>query len=370
MVTHGISQLCNSFPSKKRAIMQKQLTDLTVQKLPPGTYHDTKTPAFGIRVGKNRRTWFCTHAVTRKRQPLGHYPAMSLAEARKRALVTLGSPMQEKPQLSFPDAVEAFLALPRWRPASKRVLTSSLKHFTWKRNLDKITHEDVAQALDAIKGHSARAHALKDIRTFFNWCVPRYLSQSPCTGLKMDAQPSRERVLTDDEVKAIWKASEGTFGTIVKLLLLTGQRKMEIGTLRWSDLTDSTITIRAEVAKNGKDSVIPLGEFAKSLLPPKTNGYLFRSAKDNDELYNGYTFHVKQLQKASGTSGWTIHDLRRTFATKHAELGTPIHVVEKLLNHVSGSLAGVAGVYNRYSYFSEMQTAVDNYEQFIKKLVS
>ena len=350
--------------------MQKHLTDLAVQSLPPGTYHDTKTPAFGIRVGKTRKTWFYTHAKTRRREPIGHYPAVSLSEARKQALRALATPTLSKPQISFEDARKAFLALPRWRPQSHRVLTCSLGHFTWKRQLDKITHEDVAQALEAIKGASARAHALKDIRTFFNWCVPRYLSQSPCMGLKMDAQPSRERVLTDNEVKAIWNACEGTFGTIVKLLLLTGQRKMEIGTLRWSDLTDTTITIRAEVAKNGKESVIPLGSLAKSLLPPKSNGYLFRSAKDNDELYNGYTFHVKQLQKASGTGNWTIHDLRRTFATKHAELGTPIHVVEKLLNHVSGSLAGVAGIYNRYSYFSEMQTAVDNYEQFLRKLVS
>lgn len=349
--------------------MQKHLTDLAVQSLPPGTYHDTKTPAFGIRVGKTRKTWFYTHPKTRRREPIGHYPAISLSEARKQALRAIATPTLSKPQMSFEEARNAFLALPRWRPQSKRVITSSLNHFQWKRNLDKITHEDVAQALESIKGVSARAHALKDIRTFFNWLVPRYLERSPAEGLKMATQPSRDRVLSHDELKAIWNACEGTFGTIVKLLLLTGCRKMEIGTLQWHQITDTTITIPASVAKNGREHVVPLGELAKNILPPKTNGYLFRSAKDNSQMYNGYTFHLKELQKLSETSNWTLHDLRRTYATIHAELGTPIHVIEKMLNHVSGSLAGVAGIYNRYSYATEMREAVDKYEAFLSKLV-
>lgn len=345
------------------------LTDISVQRLKPGLFFDTRTPAFGIRIGATRKTWLVVRGENRTKIRLGHYPAMSLSEARKRALVTLGSPMQEKVQISFSDAMEAFLALPRWRPQSLRVLKSSLTRFTWKRNLDKITHEDVATALEAIPSPSARAHALKDIRTFFNWCVPRYLSASPCAGLKMQAQPSRERVLTTDELKAVWNACEGTFGTIVKLLILTGQRKMEIGSLQWSYISDNTITLPPEITKNGREHTFPLGTFAKSLLTPKGNGYVFRSSKDPQEPYNGYTFHLKQLQKASGTSGWTLHDLRRTYATTHAQLGTPIHVIEKMLNHVSGSLAGVAGIYNRYSYAAEMREACITYEAHIERII-
>ena len=345
-------------------------TEITIPRLAVGLHFDTKLPSFGMRVGKTRRTWLVIKGDNRTKVRIGHYPAINLAEARKKALVALGSPMQEKVQISFKDALTAFLALPRWRPQSKKVLTSSLSHFKWTRSLDKITHEDVAHALDQIKGSSARAHALKDIRTFFNWCVPRYLPHSPCEGLKMAPQPSRDRILTDDEIKAVWKACEGTFGTIVKLLLLTGQRKMEIGTLTWNQITKDTITIPAEIAKNGREHTIPIGPFTASLLPKKTNGYLFRSAKDNDEMYNGYTFHLRQLHKASGTSGWTLHDLRRTCASHHASIGTPLHIIERLLNHVSGQISGVAAIYNRHTYKSEMRLAVENYEKHIQALIA
>lgn len=340
------------------------LTDLSVQKLPEGLYFDAKLSSFGIRVGKQRKTWIVIKGHNRTKVRLGHYPTMSLQEARKKALVTIGTPLQERPQISFPLAVETFLELPRWRPSSKRVLQSSLRHFSWKRNIDKISHEDIAEALDAIKGKSARAHALKDIRTLFNWCVPRYLAASPAVGLKMPPQSSRDRVLTPEELKAVWNACEGTFGTIVKLLLLTGQRKMEIGSLRSDQVNGDTITIPASIAKNGREHTFPIGPLAQSLLPDRT-GYLFRSAKNPSEPYNGYTFHLKELQKRSGTSGWVLHDCRRSFATLHAQMGTPIHIIEKALNHQSGSLSGVAGIYNRFSYLPELRSACIAYEEFL-----
>ena len=345
------------------------LTDLSVQKLPEGLHFDGRLPSFGIRVGKQRKTWLVVKGDNRTKVRLGHYPAMSLQEARKRALLALGSPMQERPAISFPDAVDAFLGLSRWRPQSKRVLTSSLRHFTWKRNVDKITHEDVVQALGAIKGSSARAHALKDIRTFFNWCIPRYLPASPAAGIKMEKQTSRERVLTRDELKAVWNACEGTFGTIVQLLILTGQRKMEIGSLTSDQIQDTVVVLPPEVTKNGRVHQFPIGTLAQSLLPTR-DSYLFRSSKNPDEPYNGYTFHLNELQKHSGTSDWTLHDLRRTFATLHAELGTPIHVIEKMLNHQSGTLAGVAGIYNRYNYQPEMRSACAAYEAHIQSLLA
>ena len=145
---------------------------------------------------------------------------------------------------------------------------------------------------------------------------------------------------------------------------------MEIGTLRWSDLGDATITIRAEVAKNGREHRFPIGPLAKSLLPPRGTGYLFRSAKNNDALYNGYTFHLKELQQASETTGWTLHDLRRTFVSIHSELKTPIHVAEKLVNHVSGTFGGVRGVYDRYSYMPEMAAAMKACEKHIREIVT
>lgn len=338
------------------------LTDLAVQKLGPGLYFDTKTPAFGIRVGANRRTWLVVKGESRTKVRLGHYPAMTLQEARKRALVALGSPMEERPTISFPDALAAFLALPRWRPKSKIVLQSSLRHFAWKRNLDKISHEDVIEALNAIEKPSARAHALKDIRTFFNWGVPRYLAASPAAGIKMPKQPSRDRILSPDELKRVWKASHelGKYGVIIRLLILTGQRKGEIAHMKPEWIKENTITIPAVVSKNGREHTFPIGKEARGTIDSFAMGGV---------AFNDWQRQKAKLDELSGVSGWTVHDLRRTYASVHAELGTPIHVIEKMLNHVSGSLSGVAGIYNRYSYQKEMEQAVQAYEDHLKSIL-
>src|SRR5690606_23259401 len=136
---------------------------------------------------------------------------------------------------------------------------------------------------------------------------------------------------------------------------------MEIGRLRSQYLNGGTITLPPSVTKNGREHTFPIGPLAQSLLPNGT-GYLFRSSKNPDEPYNGFAFHLKELQKRSGTKDWTLHDLRRSFVSIHSELKTPIHVAEKLVNHVSGTFAGVRGIYDRYSYAAEMAEAALAYE--------
>lgn len=349
-------------------------TDLGIQKLVPGLYFDDKTPGFGLRVQKNRKTWLVVKGKNRTKVKVGHYPMLSLGEARRKAQLELASPSNPRPSLTFPEAKEAYLAQNKWRPRSKKVLESSLRHFDWRRPLDKITHEDVAKALDAIDSPSARAHALKDIRSLFNWAVPRYLSASPAAGLKMAPQKARSRVLTDEELRRVWitAGDMGTFGVIVKLLLLTGQRKSEIGGLKKEWINQGGITLPAEVTKNGREHSFPLGSSASGILSSITvppTGCLFRSAASTTTPYNGFAFHLKQLQKASETSDWTLHDLRRTFATGLASLGVPIHVTEKLLNHVSGSHGGIVGVYQRFAYWEEQKDALAKWEEKIQSLV-
>lgn len=354
--------------SERCVIFVQNFTDLTIRSLEAGTHFDPKQPGFAIRVGKNRKTWIAVKGPRNKRVQviLGHYPAVSLQDARKKALVELGSPNDPRVSLAFPAALKIFLDQPRWKFHSKRVLESSLRHFDWKRPLDKITHEDVASALDAIEGVSARNHALKDIRTFFNWCVPRYLATSPASGLKMLPTASRSRVLTDDELKRVWLAAgdaDYPFGTIVRLLILTGQRKSEIGLLTWDQIKKGRI--RFSETKNSLDHEIPVtANVAQLIVQTGTReGFVFRSAKVGKERYAGYAFHLKQLQKASDTTDWTLHDLRRTFATGLASLGVPIHVTEKLLNHVSGTLSGVAGIYNRFDYWDDQVAALRAWEE-------
>ncbi len=340
--------------------MQRALTDAAVRSLPQGTYFDTKTMGFAIRIGKNRKTWIAVKGPREKRvqEILGHYPYLSLADARRKALVALGSPLEEKAAPKFPDALAVYLGQNKWRPASLKVITSSLRHFTWTRPIDKITHEDVENALKAIEGRSARHHAFKDIRAFFNYCIPRYLKHSPCVGIKMGAQPTRSRVLTDAELKALWNTAEGRFAAIIKLLILSGQRKSEIAKLRLEWVSEDRVTLPPSATKNGKEHTFPLTPYMRQLVDV---------AIGNRPLSN-LERHKKSLAEKSQVSDWTLHDLRRTFATNLAALGVEIHVTEKLLNHVSGSLSGVAGIYNRFAYWDKQVAAVQAWEERVLSL--
>lgn len=348
------------------------LTDVTVQRLKPGLYFDSRTPSFGIRVGANRRSWLVVRGPNRTKVSLGRYPEVSVKEAHRKAMLALAAPAVRMALLTFPEARDAFLAQGKWRYSSRRALVSSLKHFTWTKNIGKITHEDVRQALEAIEHPSARAHALKDIRALFNFLVPRFLPSSPCVGIKMQPQRPRERVLSDDEIKRIWAATADAiepFGTIVRLLLLTGQRRSEIAKLQWDYVGEDRITLPGEFVKNGRVHVFPLTPLVRSLLPERGTGLVF-PAPGLDVPYAGFAYHQPKLFKASGTSGWTMHDLRRTCATNLAALNVPIHVTEKLLNHVSGSISGIAAVYNRHAYFDEMRAALEAWEGRLQNLVA
>jgi len=192
---------------------------LTVRALPPGVFYDQGTPAFGVRVGKHRRTWFVVRGEKRLRTTIGHYPALPLAEARRKALGLLGAAASVHISISYQDALQSFLEAKekQLRPRSFAELKRTLKHFPFKGRLDKISHHDVAVAVEAIEAPSEGNHAFKDVRTFFNWCVPRYLKYSPCTGLKMpNKASSRSRVLTDAELKAVWTAAEQIDGHLVQ----------------------------------------------------------------------------------------------------------------------------------------------------------
>ena len=243
-------------------------SDLVLRQLASATYFDTRTPAFGIRIGKSCKTWIVLKGKNRDKVTIGHYPALSLQEARIKALVALGSPYAPSQAPTFIEARADFLEAQekRLRPYSfyqaKRNLT---RHFDWQKAIDKITRNDVAFALDEIGAPSQRAHAQKDVTTFFNWCVPRYLQASPCQGLKKPLQKARDRILTTDELKKVWKRAQEIgypFGIIVQLLILLGQRRGETAGLRRSWIRDGVLTIPAEVTKNANEQTLPLSPLA------------------------------------------------------------------------------------------------------------
>jgi len=355
------------------------LTDLSVRNLPEGLHLDARLPSFGIRVGKKRRTWIVIKGKNRTKISLGHYPAMSLADARKRAMVELSKPPSASETAaipSYPEALAEFhtLHVANLRPRSAYQLSRNLtRHFPWTKPLDQITHQDVLNVLDAIEGRSQRAHALKDIRTFFNWCIPRYLKSSPCIGIKKPAQKPRDRVLADDELCKVWKRAREIgypYGTIVQLLILTGQRLGEIAGLRWEWIKEGTVTFPGEITKNARASRIPLGTMAQRLIEgtPRHSSLLFPARGQATRPFNGFGASKESLDKC-GVENFVHHDLRRTFATNMARLGVRLEVTEKLLNHVSGSMGGIVGVYQRHDFMDEMREAISRYEAWFSHVL-
>ena len=233
------------------------------------------------------------------------------------------------------------------------------RYFHWTKPLDKITHRDIAEAIDTIEAKSEAAHAFKNIRTFFNWCVPRYLPHSPCNGLKPPSRYiPRSRVLSDDELRKVWHATgDDIYGTTVRPLILMGQRLGETAAIQKEWLDGTTLTIPSVFTKNNREHKLPVPHAAIPLIHKLHPFKSWGKCKG-------------QLDKKSGVSGYTHHDLRRTYATNLQRLGTRLEVIETLLNHVSGTKAGIVGTYQRHDYQQEMKNAVDIYEQFLLALLA
>lgn len=183
----------------------------------------------------------------------------------------------------------------------------------------------------------------------------------------------RARCLTNAELAAVWYAADAhghPFGNIVKLLILTGQRRGEIAALRSEWVTGNVIVFPADITKNGREHTLPIGRMAASIiLGTKCKGLLFQ-ARGSEAPFSGFGASKKSIDAKCGIEPWTLHDLRRTFATNLAALGTPIHVTEKLLNHVSGTTGGIVGVYQRHSYMDEMREAVQRWEGQLARILA
>ena len=358
--------------------MRAQLTDLSVRSLRPSPNQtkvwDTRTRGFGILVSGGTKSWFVCYGPQRRLKTLGRYPTISLADARRKALVLLGSMPDVEEVPSFPVARDRFLDTHKLSPrAAYEMRRTLLRYFNWKKKLDQITHSDIASAVDAIKASSEALHAFKNIRTFFNWCVPRYLKHSPCVGLKPPSKyVPRTRVLSPDELTQVWQAVDGTFGTIVKLCVLTGQRWGEVSSLKWDYIGNDIITFPPEATKNGREHVFPLGDMVRLLIEalPRSNSMPYLFCGKTGRPWQGSGKSKWQLDRVLNLDPWTLHDLRRTFATQLAALGTPIHITERLLNHVSGTQSGIVAVYQRHTYMDEMRAAIASYEQHMTGLLA
>ena len=205
-------------------------------------------------------------------------------------------------------------------------------------------------------------HFFSALKTFFNWCEQRQLiSRSPLASLSKPAKEvSRDRTLSDEELQNVWNAttSFSQFNTIVRLCILTGQRRGELARIEPSWITQTTLTIPASVSKNNSEHTIPLTPFTLDLITTTPLG-----------SYNSWSQPKAKLDRRSGVTGWTLHDLRRTFSTIHAQIGTPPHITERLLNHLTGTLSPIARIYNRHTFADEMRSALIAYENHLRTIL-
>jgi integrase len=251
--------------------------------------------------------------------------------------------------------------------------------------LAKIQQRDIASVISAVRAkHAVTANRVRtSLASLFSWAISEGLvTSNPVTGTKRTDEKSRERVLDEAELRLIWiSLGDGQFGAIMKLLALTGQRASEIAGMRWSELKSDVLVLPPERTKNHRAHSIPLSEPARAIIAaqprrPGAGGKL----RDlifglGDGPFSGWGKSMENLnRRIAERSGqplphWTPHDLRRSFATHASGLGIQPHIIEVILNHVSGFRAGVAGIYNRQTYDAEKRTALDRWADHLLAIV-
>jgi integrase len=238
--------------------------------------------------------------------------------------------------------------------------------------LASIDRATVSRELNLInkRGPTAANRARATLSAFFNWSIANGLCEhNPVEKTNKNQEQSRDRVLTARELKTIWsKVDDSDYGKIVKLLTLTGQRRDEIARLTWSEVNfdEKQIELPGSRTKNRRPHLIPLSSPALIILKS-----IDRDGKGVFSKRNNWQIDKDSLDKKLDMPHWVLHDLRRTCSTNMGEqLSIPPHVVEAVLNHVSGSKAGVAGVYNKATYLKEKREALNKYADYIHTIVN
>jgi integrase len=368
------------------------LTELALRHLKPEgrtTYFDATTPGFALRATPGgARTFVIVHGPERARrwETIGHYPRVSLKEAREQARVRLAEIelgiKPEAPVMNFADAFSLFLITYRAKNTAKTVyemerlvrrhLSPKLRHHA----IGDITTEHLATLIEKLLPTPAECLALfTAARTVFKWAAGRRLiTRSPLEGMQRPVRPAtRDRVLSDAELTAVLRATSSdlsAFARIVQLLIFTGQRRSQIARLRvdYIDAKARTISWPSETMKSGTPHIVPYGKMAARILADLSeDGFVFGGL--TGKPFNGFGKSKAAFDKRVGIQDWTLHDLRRTFATGLAILGVAPHLIERLLAHTSGIISGVAAIYNRHHFLPEMREALLKWEQHLAALL-
>jgi integrase len=187
---------------------------------------------------------------------------------------------------------------------------------------------------------------------------------------------SRDRYLDAEEMTKFWSACDEVgwpVGPIFRLLLLTGQRESEVGEMEWRELNlpERIWTIPGSRTKNGKQHIVHLSDLAVEIIQalPQINGSKWVFTTNGKGPFTNYDYGKKRIQRHMRVTDWRPHDLRRTATTVMAEIGVAPHVADRVLNHQSGTISGVAAVYNRFQYLEERKVALEALGHYIARLI-
>jgi integrase len=359
---------------------------------------DSLLPGLGLRISASAtgeggtKTWFVRYrfGANQRRMKIGSYPTIGLAEAREVArhlLIEVGKgtdPAAEKRASATRARIDTFGHVAdqfvqryakqhnrSWKE-TERILNRYVVPEWGARAVRDITRRDVLDLLDGMVDRGAPVMAKQThstVRKLFYWAVDRgVIETSPCMRVPVPARANeRDRVLSDDELRAVWLACEPLrwpFGPLVRMLILTGQRRDEVATMRWPDL-DLSIglwTIPREFTKSNRVHEVPLAAAALDVIGsvPRIDEILVFTTNSRVPVA-GFSNAKRRLDDLSGVRDWHLHDLRRTAASGMARLGIPPHVIEKLLNHKTGTISGVAAIYNRHGYAEEKRGALERW---------
>jgi integrase len=368
------------------------LTDISVRALKAPahgqiTVWDSSSPV-GVRVSAGGTKTFIVLVGSGKRQTIGKFGIISLAEARaeaKRILAekTLGIAKPKPSSVSFATACNYFLdenykgKRPRTKAEAKRLLA---RHFTpvfGKRPISEITDTEVGAVLSKLaKTPSEQLHAFRAIRTMLKWCTRpprRYIPHSPLEGYEPPGEDRKgTRVLSEAELAKIWKAATGHYGGLFRLLILWGTRNGETARIQRSWIEDNVLTIPGEVTKNKRAHAIPLLPLAKKVLSEQPEGEFFFPGKLSDTFFNDGSWGKLKanLDRVSGVHNWQLRDIRRTFRSNLAKLKVPREIAEIMLNHVTGANRNdLDEIYDRYDYLDEKRAAFAKWESRLRQIL-
>src|SRR6476660_109964 len=382
-----------------------KLTKSAIDELPslPSdvVYWDAAYPGFGVKVTPRGRKVFIVLYRTGgagsnlRKYTIGPYGRVTLHQARVAAQKVFVAklegrdPAAEKREAKrrvvadrVEDLLEVFISQRLSQNRSAAEISRLLRREVGKpwtgRSIHEIGKRDVVKVISAIEQRGAPAAAnktLKSIKTFLRWCVGRaILDQSPAEGVPLPAREvARDRVLNDKELAQVILAARkigGSYGSFFDVLATTGQRREEVARLQWEelDLAQRVWTLPRTRTKNAKVHVVHLSEQSMAVLRrlDRRGPYVFSPV--GNKPFQTFSKAKRLLDQLSGVTGWRLHDLRRTCVSGMARLGIAPHVADKILNHPSGAISGVAGVDQRHEFIAERRAALDLWGAHVSKL--